>query len=160
VLIGCELCSAAAVLSLLFLQGGAMIWLICGVYLVQSFSGLFFNPASRAFIPQLVENEQLVAMNSLVSTSEALIRIIDPVVGGALFVLLGLQPVLLLESGGYLFSALMLLLFRVPVSERVPVERGQKLAGELLQGVRLIREDRVLIGLIIVLMLVRLGSGA
>nr|BBH89048.1 hypothetical protein KTC_37990 [Thermosporothrix sp. COM3] len=103
VLIGCELCSAAAVLPLLFPQGGAMIWLIYGVYLVQSFSGLFFNPASRAFIPQLVENEQLVAMNSLVSTCEALIRIIGPVVGGALFVLLGLQPVLLLELGGFSF---------------------------------------------------------
>lgn len=144
---------AAILLLLLFVHAKEMLWLVYVVACVQTIVGLFFNPAYYAITPSLVDEEQLTAANSLEAFSDAITRFIGPPLGGILFGLLGLASVVALDSASFLFSALMILCIVLPrpvatEAEKVETEAPTgslwtKVWREWLDGLRAVREDRV-----------------
>jgi len=142
---------AAILLLLLFVHAKDLLWLVYVVACIQTIVGLFFNPAYYAITPSLVDEEQLTAANSLEAFSDAITRFIGPPLGGILFGLLGLVSVVALDSASFLFSALMILLIVLPkpvATEKVKAEAPDgslwtKVWREWLDGLKTVREDRV-----------------
>ena len=58
---------------------------------VESTISQFFIPAKSAIIPTLVDEEHLLAANSLNSMSQELTRLVGPLLGGLLLGLLGIM---------------------------------------------------------------------
>jgi MFS family permease len=136
--------SAAGVVALAFVAGVA--------------TG-FFRPAVYAGMPNLVDDDDLPAANSLLQAVENLAWMIGPVVGGVLLTVQGTELAYWLNAVSFLLSAALL--------ARIPARRLQ--AGQiesrghwqdLGDGFRLVRRSRALLTVLVVWNVVLLGSAA
>lgn len=140
----------ALLLLTLLLAGPSTVWLVFVVGFIEQTIGLFFRPARSALLPTLLPDEQLPSANSLMQLSDNVARLVAPSLGGLLLGLVGLRAVALADSCSYLGSALLLgLMTRQagPAAARVALDAGRAWTAvwrEWLDGVRLIRESRVL----------------
>ena len=165
-----NLLQAGVLLLLLFVRSPQLIWLVYIVTLIQAVVSLFFLPAVRAFTPTLVEEKQLLAANSLESFNDSVTRLVGPPLGGALLAFSGLTSVVFVDASSFLFAAFTLLLIIVPARKgAITTEDEDKdtrvvLAGknvwrEWLDGLRLVRESRILTAIFIVFGVSLLGQG-
>lgn len=77
-----------------------------------------YQPAVQASIPLLVQLEHLMQGNSIINTITSLASMAGPVIGGILFSVVGLTPILYVSIGCFLFSAVMELFIRIPFEKR------------------------------------------
>ncbi len=148
-LIASDVGRAAVLLLLMLVRAPNHLWLIYAVAGMQAVLALFFAPALSAITPTLVGEQQVVAANALQSVSESLMRFIGPPLGGALFALVGLTGVVLVDSTSFIFSAALLLLIGASKQHVDAVRRAPavgtlwvQLWREWLDGLRLVRERR------------------
>jgi MFS family permease len=164
-MIASDLSRAALLLLLLLVHSISLLWLIYVVSFVQTTIAQFFEPASNAFIPSLVEEERLVEANSLASFNDAVTRLIGPPLGGALFALVGLASVVWIDSATFVFSALMVLLIRLPRkiaqqdTEKEAKRVDRHLWREWLEGVRLIGRSRIVGGVFLAVGITMIEQG-
>jgi hypothetical protein len=135
------------------------------VAFVQSVIALFFTPAASAATPALVDEQQLVAANSLHSLSESVMRFVGPPLGGALLALAGLTGVVLVDSASFLCSALMIMLIAMPWQRAGAWgaegrrARWVQVWREWVDGLRLVREQPVLTALFVTFGLFSISGG-
>ncbi len=151
--------SAAALLLLLPVRSIADLWLVYLAAFLQASIALFFQPAESALVPTLVGEEHLIHANALTALNWELTRLIAPPLGGLVMALFGLGSVIAIDSASFLFSAAMIALIAQPAAERVwpAVEHHTHAAGawravwrELIEGLRLVRHDRLVRALFII----------
>jgi MFS family permease len=178
-MIASDLLRAGVLLFLLLVRSRDLVWIIYAVAFTEQLISLFFIPAKGAIIPSLVEEQHLMAANSLNSTSDAITRLVGPPLGGALLALLGLSSTVFIDSASYLVSALMILLIAMParslpagealvVSQKEEVAQKREagmlvtLAGvwrEWLDGLRLVIHERILLTLFVAGAIIMLSQG-
>jgi MFS family permease len=132
---------------------------------VQAFNGQFFMPAKNAVIPQLVSEKDLVRANSLNAVSDSLTRLIGPSLGGVMYAALGLGSVVIADAISFFLSALLIALIVMPRSGETTARPARGVReeltafwGEWLNGLRLVRFDRMLGPLFIVLAIFSLAD--
>jgi MFS family permease len=173
-MISADLARAVLMLFLIFLHSREQIWLVYVIGALETTISLFFTPARNSLLPDLVEKEQLIAANSLDSISDNLTRILGPAIGGTLFALLGgFSSVAIIDSASYLFSALLIVLIRVPASAREYAvsetsntkaisSAGEKWLAvwrEWIEGLSIVKNDRIIWGIFLVMGLLVFGDG-
>lgn len=156
----------AGVLAPLFLvRSQDWIWVIYVFAFLDSTVSQFFMPAQTAIIPQLVAESDLLTANSLNSTSQELTRLVGPFLGGLLLGLFGLNSVIIVDMFSFLFSAAMLSL--IALSPRVVASAERTSAGasvvkvwrEWLDGLRLVKTERLVAAIFIVIGVAMIGEG-
>ncbi len=154
---------AAVLLLLLFVHSQNLLWLVYVVTILQTTLSQFFTPAVGALTPLLVDEQQLLAANSLESFSDSVTRFVGPPLGGILFSLLGLSSIVYADSATFLFSALMVGLILVP--KRVLEthnDTSTKVASvwrEWRDGLQLVRKDTILSGIFLTMCVFMVGQG-
>lgn len=98
--------------------------------------GLIFEIAAQSLLPALVGREQLVEGNSKLETSRAVAEIAGPNLGGVLVQLATAPLALLADALSFLISGLLVALIRAPEPAPMPRVPGQRLAGEIGEGLR------------------------
>lgn len=126
-----DVLSLPALLLLAFVVG-------CGAVL--------FEVAYQSFLPSVVPRDRLDAANSRLQATEATALVAGPGVGGLLVQLVGALPTLAVTAVGSLMSAVTL--SRLPESFTPASPRKKPIARDLLEGLRFLRRDRVLAGLL------------
>ncbi len=164
-MIAADLLRVLLVGLLLFVHSSSGLWLIYVSAFLESVVSQFFNPAKSAIIPLLVDEKDLLPANSLNGLSDALTRLLGSALGGVLMGWLGFSSVVLLDASTFVFSAVMIGLIAMPSrsalssSTRPPVTGGTKgIARELVDGIKIVRQDRLLFMLFIVLGVAFLGD--
>lgn len=129
------------------IRGGlALLLLVCvnvpqiaGVLLALSVVSCLFIPAQSITIRTLVPKESLLRANAALSQAFYLIRIISPLVAGALVAWLSEKVTFYLDAGSFVFSALMLSRLTI---DRPPRQNADKtlsgLARDFVEGNRFI----------------------
>jgi len=105
-----------------------------------------FEVAYQSFLPSVVPRDRLDAANSRLQATEASALVAGPGVGGLLVQLLGAVHTLTVTAVGSLMSAVAL--WRIPESFTPATHRKKPIARDLLEGLRFLRRDRVLGGLL------------
>lgn len=162
-----DLARALVLLMILLVHTQDLLWLIYVVTVLQTIISQFFTPASMALIPTLVEEKELVGANSLSSFSEALTRLIGPPLGGILFAWLSITGVVVADSASFALSALMILFITLPARvveskarERITLGGAFKqVVSDWRGGMRIIRRDRVVIGVLATVGIMMVGQG-
>ncbi len=161
-----DVARALILLPLLLVHSNEWIPLIYLVAFVQNVFSQFFSPAEAALIPLLVDEQNLITANSLNSFSEECTRLVGPTLGGFLFAAFGLTSVIYLDSLSYAFSAVMVLLIAMPPLVRktegnIPYAKAnlKNIWREWLDGLRLMRKDRLIRSLFIVVAIAMIGEG-
>lgn len=148
---------ALGLFPLLLVHGKDTLWLLYVVLFFESCVSQFVLPAEKALLPSLVDEQQLVAANALISSSSYIARLGGAALGGILLGALGLQSVVLLDAASFFFVCLMLLFIRLPVaSQQIPSRHEQiqpattllaawlRVGWEWLEGTRLVARQRTL----------------
>ena len=157
----------ALLLLLLLVHSREQLWLIYLTAFVVAMVGQFFAPAKSAIIPRLVSQKDLLSANSLNALSDALTRLVGAGLGGALMGALGFGSVVWLDAASFLFSAFMLAFITVPAAQtatapkagpRSPAGQWAAVWREWWAGLQLVRQQRVLFALFVVLGVALLGD--
>lgn len=167
-----DLLRAGIILLLLLVHTVSWLWLIYTVALLESAISQFFVPAKNALVPQLVAPEQLLAANSLDSFSDAITRLIGPTIGGAIYAFFGIISIVALDSSSYLFSALLIFLLAIkPLTNATTTEQTKespqdtpaaawgKIWQELVDGLNLVRHNRLLLTIFIGMGVMMISEG-
>jgi MFS family permease len=161
-----NLIQAFGMLLLLLVRSGAWFWLVCLVAFVETSVAMFFSPAERALLPRLVREDQLIPANALAGLNDNIARLAGPPIGGALLGLLGLGSVALVDSASFLLAAVLIALISVssrPAREQVDVADAVvsswlRVWREWLDGLKVVRKDRLIAALFVVFGVTSLGG--
>jgi MFS family permease len=148
-----DVARGALMLLLLLVRSVDLLWLVYVVAIAQASIGQFFIPAKNALMPRLVGEDELVPANALNSLSDNLTRLVGPALGGALYGIVGLSTVVVIDATSFILSGALLTLIALPTGAtetRQDTSRGVAAVwGEWIAGLRIVRQDRILMGVFV-----------
>ena len=137
--------SCAFLLTLLFAFKLVKVWQILSLSFVVGCAQSFGGPAYLALVPTLVEKEDLPNAIALNSIQFNLARVIGPMLGG--LALTGLGAAWCFGLNGLSFVAVIISLLLLSV-KFVPKNTGESVLTGVQQGIRFIRTQGAMVGLI------------
>jgi MFS family permease len=154
--------------SLLFLfDTPGMVWVVYLVGFTGNLIRQLLNPAEMALLPKLVGESDLAGANALNSLSNNLARLVGPALGGVAFAVLGFHASVLIDVATFALAGLLIACITAPpeVTRAEPhphdetMSAGKKMRTEWVEGLQMIRGNRMLVGLITLLGILSLVDG-
>lgn len=161
----CNLLMMLGLLPLLLVHGPASLWIIYPVLLGESVLAQFFRAAQSALLPTLVGEDLRVPANALSGLSLHLARLAGPALGGIVVGLVGLRGVVVADAVSFGIAALLIALIRVPLPAgaaapgTADTPTTPSLRRELVEGLALVRRERVLATIFLMSVAMGVGEG-
>lgn len=102
------------ILVMLLFANKLQVWMVYPLMALSSTLGTFQSPAFSASIPMLVEENKLARANGMCQLSGAAQNMIAPVAAGALYPLLGLKGLFLIDLFSYVFAFSTIAVTKIP----------------------------------------------
>lgn len=147
--------STAALITVFYLLLGHIpiipLFIVC-LMILYGISGTY-QPAVQASIPALVAPEKLMAGNAVINQISTLSGLLGPIIGGILFGVWGILPILLVSIGCFLVSAIMEIFIQIPYKKQSTDKGIFAIACcDLKEGWRFVRQEKpAFISVVIVL---------
>lgn len=142
---------ATALLMISFLSGEFVLWHLYAATLLSSFFGVFQGPAFMAVVTVLVPDEERDRANTVQQMAGPSASIIAPIVAGALYGVVGVVGIMILDL--LTFGVAVTALYSVHIPRPPQTEEGQASRGgmlrEALSGFQFLLERRMLFYLIL-----------
>ncbi|MEN8240343.1 MAG: MFS transporter [Chloroflexota bacterium] len=159
VMFASDVLRAGIVLSFLFVDRPERVWLIYALTVAQFIVASFFEPASSAILPGLVEGEEeLVTANVLSSITWSAMLALGAAAGGVVAGLFGAEAALVIDSGTFLVSAVLVLRVKY---DQAAVETQAVTSGfrDLIDGFKYVVKERGMGFLVMIKSIGQIGSG-
>lgn len=129
-----NLLSAATLLPLLVVSSRAWVWVVLVVMAASGIEATLIGPAEDALFAQIFSIEFRRKVNGWRLTIQEIGRLVAPLLGAGLFVLVGGGVVAALDAATFVFAALVIT--RVKVDDHRAVVQPERLRAALLAGAR------------------------
>lgn len=132
--------------SLLINEVPLILLLTITLMLLYGIAGAY-QPSVQASIPALVHQDRFITANSIINTISSFASLIGPVLGGVLYSIYGLEPVLWVCMICFILSAVMEIFIKIPFQKQVSdggIWRTAK--ADFLESLRFIRKEKPVIG--------------
>ena len=106
-----------AVFGLLHASGNPAV-LVAIMLICLSVIQAFYQPAVQASIPVLSSTNNLLRANAIINQVQSLSNLIGPILGGMLYSVWGVVPVIWASAASFLFSAVMEIFIHIPFEKR------------------------------------------
>lgn len=107
--------TAGLIFAASFLLSGDKTIAVIGILLVLlSVIQAFYQPSVQSSVPLLQSNGNLIQANSVVNQINALAGLLGPIIGGALYGIFGLGPILIISGISFFASAILELFLVIP----------------------------------------------
>jgi MFS family permease len=125
--------------ALLLFTGTAHVWQLAVLQGIAGAAAGFFNPASKALIPQTVSAGRLQQANALISLSRSTTNVFGPALSGAIVAVASAGWVFAIDAGSFFLSVIFVAAMRT-----VPYARpaAQRFRRDLAEGWREVRRHR------------------
>src|SRR5687768_14580358 len=144
-MVAADLIRAAALggIAILSAAGVLEVWHIAALVIFVGAGDAFFNPASTAFLPDLVPDEDLPAANALAGMYRpVMIRMIGPALAGLVVAAFGPAPAFAIDAASFLVSAVFIWGIRTRPVPRAVVDHGLRATiAEVREGFRYTRSQ-------------------
>lgn len=140
--------TALLILLFFFLMDGINLVLLLTItlMLLYGIAGAY-QPSVQASIPALVNEKHLMAANSIINTISSFSSLLGPVLGGILYSVYGLKPVLWICIVCFLLSAVMEIFIKIPFVRQVSCGSLFKVVRkDFSESIRFIRKEKPAIG--------------
>lgn len=140
--------TAAIIFAFFLLQNSIQIvpLLIIILILFYGIAGIY-QPSVQASIPALVSQDKLMTANSIINTISSFASLIGPVLGGILYSIYGLKPVLWICMICFFASTIMELFIKIPFQKPDSQDSLFKIIKiDFIESIRLIRDQKPVIG--------------
>lgn len=115
---------------------------IVTLMLLYGISGTY-QPAVQDSIPALVAKDHILTASAIVNQIGSMANFIGPVIGGWIYGLWGLEPILEISVGCFALSAVMEIFIKIPFVKRPREKPALQIARQdLLEGCRFLRVDQ------------------
>jgi MFS family permease len=117
------------------------------LYLIALLSGcltVFFEVAYQAYLPSLVEQEQMLEGNGKLEASHAFAQMVGPGFAGWIIQLITAPLALLIDACSFLISALFLCWIRKPEPQKEPHKTELVVLKEISEGLKIVLQNRIL----------------
>lgn len=120
IMVGLDFCTAVLILIFYLTLGKlpTVPLFIIVLMLLYGISGTY-QPSVQASIPLLVSSEKLMAGNAVINQVNTLSGLLGPVIGGIMFGMWGIYPILVLSIVCFTFSAVMEIFIHIPHEKRI-----------------------------------------
>ena len=120
IMVGLDFCTALLILIFYLTLGKlpTVPLFIIVLMLLYGISGTY-QPSVQASIPLLVSSEKLMAGNAIINQVNTLSGLLGPVLGGIMFGMWGIDPILILSIICFAFSAIMEIFIHIPHERRI-----------------------------------------
>ena len=98
--------TCALPISTLFLSESNALAVISTLLIILSVLGAFETPTVQACIPTMLQGENIMKGNAVVNQVASLSYLVAPMLGGVLYAMLGLKPVMYASVGCFFITAL------------------------------------------------------
>lgn len=132
----------------LAVHSASQVWLLYVMILSYGFSAVIITATQSALIASLFDRSELPDANGLLQTSGDGVKLLAPLLGAALFTLLGGHVIALLDAATFLVAALCVWRIKAPNDKR-HVVGAFTVQAELLGGLRQVFSTPVLRGIVI-----------
>ena len=157
---------AAGTLPLVLVNSESRVWLVYPLLFVLSCIEQFTGPAENAFLPRLVEADDLVAANSLNALNNSLARLGGPALGGVLYAATGITGAVLADAASFAIAAVLIGLVRASGAvERMgdaaaaAMRRWRRVWHEWRDGLSIVRRERAVGVVFAVTAITAVGEG-
>jgi MFS transporter, DHA3 family, macrolide efflux protein len=160
-MVASDLMRGALSLALLWAIAARQIWLIYPLAFVISTVGVFFVPARGAVMKTILQPDELLPANILMQLTFTLTLVIGAALAGVAIGLFGAGPAFAFDALTFFVSATLIAVMSVP--RVVSVAQTAGVAGfwhEFREGMSFIAGSRTIAGLLLVLTVVSLATGA
>ena len=168
-MVATNLLLAVGLTPLLLVSGVDRIWLVYVVLAIQSCLEVFFSPAEQAFLPRVVDDEDLVAANGLNAQIRNIARLVGSGLGGVVAATGGIRAIAVVDAVTFVVAALLVARLRTAGRAAVPTDdedasevvrgRMEALVGEWREGLRTVGESRVVRTLLLAMLITSTGEG-
>ena len=128
-----------ATTAVLLFAGTAHVWELAVLQGVAGAAAGFFNPASKALIPEAVSDSRLQQANALISLSRSTTNVFGPALSGLIVAVAGAGWVFAIDAGSFLVSVLFVAAMHVGPYARPAAQRFWR---DLAEGWREVRRHR------------------
>ncbi|MEX2144290.1 MAG: MFS transporter [Anaerolineales bacterium] len=132
---------------LLFSNGLLELWHLYAAALTTSTLGIFQRLAYQTSVTVLVPRAHLGRANALVQTAESFSGIVSPILGGLLFVVIGINGIFIVDFATFLVAAGTLLIVRIPVPKNGAEGKKPSLFSDIRQGFDFLKGRKGLVSL-------------
>lgn len=157
---------AAGTLPLVLVNSEERVWLVYPLLFALSCIEQFSGPAENAFLPRLVQADELVAANSLNALNNSLARLGGPALGGALYAATGITGAVLADAASFAIAALLLGLVRASGAVEAAgdaaaaaMRRWRRVWHEWREGLQIVRRERAVAVVFAVTAITSVGEG-
>ena len=157
---------AAGTLPLVLVNSESRVWLVYPLLFLLSCIEQFTGPAENAFLPRLVEADDLVAANSLNALNNSLARLGGPALGGALYAATGITGVVLADAASFGIAAVLIGLVRASGAVEAAgdaaaaaMRRWRRVWHEWREGLHIVRRERAVGVVFAVTAITAVGEG-
>lgn len=150
IMIAADLARAVLVALIPFLMS-VNVWLVYLDLMLISVATAFFRPAIFSVLPQVVKRSDLMPANSFFSAMDTSTEIAGPALAGIVAVKFGYAPLLYMDAGTYLISAICILAMSVPslLAQATSKVNLRGVWDGVREGLQYIRKDSLQWGLFI-----------
>lgn len=129
-----NLLSAATLLPLLLVSSRAALWIVFVAMAAYGIEATLLDPVEDALFAQMFSTEFRQKINGWRLSIQEIGRLVAPLLGAGLFVLVGGGAVAALDAATFVFAALVIT--RIRVNDDRPVNEPERLVPALLAGAR------------------------
>jgi len=157
VLAGSDIIRSLLVLSLLLTTE---LWQIYAVITLLTAASVFFNPAVSATLPTLLDEDDLLAANSVSWSTGRFVQIIGSALALGIIEIVGAEAAFVFNAITFFVSALLILLLPMPHGNKVTTRGWQGFLTDAREGLQFARRDWFVSRLALVQALASLSVGA
>lgn len=158
-MVSVDLVRAVLALGLLLVRGQEFVWLAFVLAAGTSGLGAFFEPASTAAVPNLVDEEDLPVANVLVGAAWGTMLAVGGALGGLVAATLGRDAAFIGNAVSFLLSALLLIGVRRRLEEAREETVHARIGAAVVETIRYARRDDRVLALLVVKGGFGLGAG-
>ena len=129
------------ILGLVFAHAPAHVY---AVLFAVSFFSCFFVPAQSVVLPQIVPPQGLLSANAAMQQAMQIVRIVSPVISGAMAGWLGAEVCYYADSASFFFSAAMLATIAIPARPPHANQHMKSVVSDVLSGMKFIVTHEVI----------------
>lgn len=125
-------------ITLLSARGSLDVWHVFTIGICLSITTAFFDPASQAIVPEIVDEKQLTRANGMSQMVSGICSVAGPLLGAVAVGAFGMTPVFLANGASYYIAAVLAFF----ITSKRTVTRGQSnenIWKEMLEGISFVR---------------------
>jgi MFS transporter, DHA3 family, macrolide efflux protein len=150
---------AVLILGLIFIQSADQLPLMYVIAFAQATIGTLFNPSRNALLPTLIDEDQLLAANSVSQSSRVVFNVLGSATAGILASVTDTMTIpFVVDSMSFAASAL--LISRIATTSVPKTSSQSRVWSDMTEGLRFMLGSRPLVGILVGAGLAMLGFGA